>query len=89
MPTTRCRNFVPGDIYKIDVEIWPTSAVLPAGYRLMLTLMGKDFQFPGYLGASFTIHPHDRDKVEFKGVNRILTGGANPSQLVLPHIPRP
>lgn len=78
---------VPDDVYEIDVEIWPTSAVLPAGYSLVLTVMGKDFQFPGIPGRILHNHPPDRDRPEFKGVHRILTGGAHPSYLALPHIP--
>ena len=27
----------PGDIYELDVEIWPTSVVVPAGHRVTRT----------------------------------------------------
>jgi predicted acyl esterase len=78
---------VPGEVYEVDVEIWPTSAVLPTGYRLVLTIMGKDFQFPGIPGRILHNHPHDRDRPEFKGTSRIFTGGDRASYLLLPHIP--
>jgi len=78
----------PEAAYEIDVEIWPTSAILPAGYSLVLTIMGKDFEFSGIPGRILHSHPHDRDKVEFKGFNRILTGSRHPSYIVLPHIPK-
>lgn len=41
----------PGEIYELDIEIWPTSIVLPAGCRLALTIGGQDFdhQLPGPL----------------------------------------
>ena len=37
----------PGETYRIDVEIWPTSIVVPAGYRLGLTVQGKDYEYSG------------------------------------------
>ena len=27
---------MPGEVYEVDVEIWPTCFVFPAGYRLEL-----------------------------------------------------
>ena len=37
----------PGKVYELDVEIWPTSIVVPAGYRIALTVRGKDYEYPG------------------------------------------
>jgi predicted acyl esterase len=34
----------PGETAELDVEIWPTCIVVPAGYRLALTVRGKDFE---------------------------------------------
>lgn len=31
----------------IEVEIWPTSVIIPAGYRLGVSILGRDFEFPG------------------------------------------
>lgn len=36
----------PGEVYELDVEIWPTSIVVPAGYRIGLTVRGKDYAHP-------------------------------------------
>ena len=33
----------PCEIYEVDVEIWPTCLVIPAGYTLELVIEGKDF----------------------------------------------
>src|SRR5206468_4126468 len=51
----------PGRVYDLDVEIWPTSIVVPAGHRIGLTVRGRDYEFPGgpavglgTLGAVFT-----------------------------------
>ena len=35
----------PGEIYEIDVEIWPTSVVIPKNYRIGLTVRGKDYVY--------------------------------------------
>jgi predicted acyl esterase len=34
----------PGEVYEVVVEIWPTSIVCRRGYRLGLTIGGKDFE---------------------------------------------
>ena len=89
----------PGEAYEVEVEIWPTSLVLPKGYRLALMLTGVDFQRPitgqgysgmnspvAYRGSASFLHT-DRDPAEFAGTNRILTGGTRESYLLLPVIP--
>jgi uncharacterized protein len=80
------QKLTPGEVYEVDIEIWPTSVVLPACYRLALTITGKDFQFPGVPGRILHNHPHDRDKADFKGINSVFTGGDHGSYLLLPHI---
>lgn len=37
----------PGKVYEVDVEIWPTSIVIPVGYRLGVSLRGKDHMWQG------------------------------------------
>ncbi len=37
----------PGVPVELDVEVWPTSIVVPPGYRLALTLRGKDYEVDG------------------------------------------
>lgn len=34
---------IPDQIYQVEVEIWPTCLVLPAGYRIGLTVAGTDY----------------------------------------------
>ncbi len=79
---------VPGEIYRADVEIWPTSMVYPKGYRLVVTIMGKDFEFPNIAGRILHKHPSDRGVPAFQGTSRILTGGDRLSHVTLPLIPR-
>jgi predicted acyl esterase len=37
----------PGEAVELDVEIWPTSIVVPPGYRLALGISGKDYEVDG------------------------------------------
>ena len=82
------QKLTPDQLYTVDVEIWPTSLVLPKGYRLVLTLMGKDFEFDGVPGRLLHNHPEDRPAAEFGGTNTIVTGGPHESYLLLPVIPQ-
>jgi uncharacterized protein len=81
------QKIVPGQAYEVAVEIWPTSMAFPKGFRLVLTLMGKDFEFPGIPGRILHNHPHDRDRDEFKGRNSIISGGERESWLQMPCVP--
>lgn len=38
----------PGEVVEMNVEIWPTSMTVPKGYRLALTVRGKDYVYGGY-----------------------------------------
>lgn len=38
----------PGEVYEVDVEIWPTSIVVPSGYRIGLSVRGRDYVWPGH-----------------------------------------
>lgn len=76
----------PGEVYLLDVEIWPTSLVLPPGYRLMLTVQGHDILTAG-AGRIQHNDPSDRDPSIFGGRQTIYTGGARASHLLLPIIP--
>ncbi len=81
------QKLIPGDVYEVDVEIWPTSYVFPKGYRMVLSIMGKDFEFDGIPGRILHNHPKDRASAEFSGTNRVLTGGDTASYVVMPLIP--
>ena len=77
----------PGEIVSLDVEIWPTSVVVPAGYRLALTVQGRDFEFPGegpwpatygveIKGHGMFLHPdpNDRPANVFGGTTTLWSG---------------
>jgi predicted acyl esterase len=81
------QKLVPGDLYTVDLEIWPTSLVFPPGYRLALSLMGKDFELPGIPGRILHNDPQDRPMPEFSGDNTIVTGGDHEAWLMVPVVP--
>ena len=91
---------VPNQVYEVDVEIWPTSVVIPAGYRIGLTVLGKDFDHGGpserlanfiveLRGSGPYLHdePRDRPPTVFAGTTTLHTGGAYGARLSLPVIP--
>jgi uncharacterized protein len=90
----------PGQAVELDVEIIPTSIVVPAGYRLALTLRGKDYVYPGPAGVlsnmkypmtgcgPFThTDPKDRPPKIFNGVNTLHISPSKPPYLLVPVIP--
>ena len=90
----------PGEVYELDVEIWPTCIVVPKGWRVALTLRGKDYDHGGE-AASLTnmknpmrgcgpfIHddPTDRPPEIFGGKVTLHFGAKRPAHLLLPVIP--
>ena len=91
----------PGEPVGLDVEIWPTSVIIPAGYRLGVAVQGRDFELPGdgpwpsafgvtMRGNGIFVHdePADRPPEIFGGATTLISGGASPSYLLLPVVPR-
>src|SRR6185437_13588370 len=83
----------PRETYEVDVEIWPTSIVVPVGYTLALTIAGKDFERPetqGLMkGSGIFLHddPADRPGALFGGSCAIHTGDDRASYLLMPLVP--
>ncbi len=42
-PHDEIQPLEPGKPYELDIEIWPTCIVVPKGYRIGLTIRGKDY----------------------------------------------
>jgi predicted acyl esterase len=90
---------VPGEIYELDVEIWPTCIVIPPGYRLALSVLGRDFDHGlsvaghssgrGMRGAGPFLHndPTDRPPHIFDNQVTVHSGPAFPSHVLVPVIP--
>ncbi len=83
---------VPGEVYEVQLEIWPLSIALPRGSVIELVLAGRDFERPDatgpYKGSGFFLHddPLDRPLARFGGAHTIHTGGAYASSLLLPFL---
>jgi predicted acyl esterase len=89
---------VPGEVYELDVEIWPTSVVLPAGCRIAFSVRGRDYEYPKAGGDRLTtfrnplrgsgpfLHddPHDRPPELFGGTVTVHAG----SYVLLPFVPQ-
>jgi uncharacterized protein len=76
----------PGRAYALDVEIWPTSIVVPKGYRLALTVAGRDYEAPGVFGRLLHQHERDRPREEFDALITLFSGPEHDSHLLLPFI---
>jgi predicted acyl esterase len=85
---------------ELDVEIWPTCIVIPAGYRLALAVRGRDYRYPGeplvIPGLKYTLtgvgpflhdHPQDRPKEVFGGRNTLHFEPGKQPYVLLPVIP--
>ena len=91
----------PGEIYELDVEIWPTSIVVPAGYRIGLSVRGRDYVYPGGSGGGLSnmkneftgvgpfLHddPRDRPAKIFGGKVTLHIGPDQAAYVLLPIIP--
>jgi hypothetical protein len=69
----------PGEIVKVDVEIWPTSMVFKKGHRIRLDVQPRDGA-----GSQGYMHYHADYN---SGSNTIYSGGEKESYLLLPVIP--
>ncbi len=91
---------VKGVVYELDIEIWPTCLVVPAGYRIALTVQGKDFEratksrqpksfVNPFRGSGPFTHTNSQDRPHdvFDNTHTLYGGGARRSYLLLPIIP--
>ena len=91
----------PGEVYELDLEIWPTCVVVPAGCRIALTIRGKDYEYAGEAARLKTFvnemkgcgpflhdNPKDRPPSVFGGKNTLYSGKDRASHLLLPVIPQ-
>ena len=98
---TKKQPLKPGEVVALDIEIWPTSVVVPPGHRVALTIRGKDYVYPGPSGGRLSnfkneltgcgpfLHddPRDRPPRIFGGVTGLHFGGTARPYLLLPVIP--
>jgi len=91
----------PGAPVELDVEIWPTSIVVPPGYCLALTVRGNDYEVDGRdvalpnapypmkgVGPFLHIDADDRPGAIFKTRNTLHFAAGHEPYLLLPVIPQ-
>jgi predicted acyl esterase len=97
----QARPLTPGQPVELDVEVWPTSIVVPAGYRIALTVRGKDYLYAEKTGLKLSnfknelrgcgpfLHDDPRDRPEeiFSGDTTLHFGPQHHSYLLIPVIP--
>jgi len=90
----------PGQPVALDVEIWPTSIVVPPRHRLALSIAGKDYEVDGNdvalpdapypmkgVGPFLHVDPEDRPPALFRTENALHFAEDKRSYLLLPIIP--
>jgi hypothetical protein len=89
-----------GKPVNLAIEIWPTSIVVPKGYRIALTIRGKDYQWQattgaklsnfknGLLGCGPFLHddPRDRPQTLFAGTTTLHIDRDGSSHVLVPII---
>ena len=90
----------PGEVVELDIEIWPTSIVLPRGYRIGLSIRGRDYEHPHsggrlsnfkneFRGCGPFLHDDARDRPLrcFGGTTTLHIAPYRPTYLLLPIVP--
>jgi hypothetical protein len=92
----------PGETYECDVEIVPSCIVVPQGWRVALSVRGRDYEYEGELsefgkkfhyatrGTGGMTHddPDDRPKDVFGGKVTLHAGGDLAAYVLLPSFPK-
>jgi predicted acyl esterase len=91
----------PNEVYELDIEIVPTCIVVPKGYRVGLSVRGRDYVYPGgsggrlsnmkneFTGCGPFLHddPRDRPLAIYGGKTTLHLGGGRENFVLLPIIP--
>jgi predicted acyl esterase len=86
------------EVVELDIELWPTSVVVPAGYRIALTVRRRDYVYPGGSGGRLSnfkneltgcgpfLHddPRDREPAIFHNRVKPHFGRARAAYVLLP-----
>ena len=73
------KELQPGEVVRLDLEIWPTSMVFKKGHRLQVDVQPRD----GIGSAPFTHYHADYNT----GANTVYSGPGRESYLLVPIIP--
>jgi predicted acyl esterase len=92
---------VPGEAVELDIELWPTSIVVPKGHRIALGVRGRDYEWQTSTGARLSnfknelrgcgpfLHddPRDRPRAVFGGRTTLHFGPGRAPHVLVPVIP--
>jgi len=73
-----------GEVYTVDIEIWPTNSVFLPGDKVAIEISSGDSEGVSVFEHN---HPDDRDPEKLGGLNAIHIGGEFQNFLRLPIIP--
>ena len=90
----------PGQVYELDIEVWPTCVVITKGYRVVFTVRGKDYEYSGEAAVLSNMKnpmkgcgpfehddETDRPPALCAGKLTLHTGPDHPSSVLLPIVP--
>jgi uncharacterized protein len=90
----------PGVPVELEVEVWPTSIVIPPGYRFALNVRGRDYEYDGdfvtlpfspakFYGVGPFTHTNAKDRPPeiFSRRNTLHFADGKQPYVLLPHIP--
>jgi predicted acyl esterase len=91
----------PGEVVELDIELWPTSIVVPKGHRIALSVRGRDYEWQRSTGARLSnfknelrgcgpfLHddPRDRPRAIFGGRTTLHFGPGRAPHVLVPLIP--
>ncbi|MDR7093218.1 CocE/NonD family hydrolase [Hydrogenophaga laconesensis] len=100
-PHDEVQPLTAGQVYELDIEILPTSIVLPTGWSLGLAVRGRDYEYEGEVdsfgtqfyyatrGTGGMTHndPRNRPPGLFDNLVTLHTGGDKASYLLVPIVP--
>ncbi|KAF2218868.1 Alpha/Beta hydrolase protein [Elsinoe ampelina] len=75
---------VPGEVYTVDVEVWPTQVVVEKGGKIIFEVASGDTQGSGIFQHN---DPVDRSEKKLRGVNHIHFSDKFVNYVTLPIIP--
>lgn len=82
--STDVQPVIPGDVYAVDVEVWPTNVIVEKGGRIVFEVSSGDTQ-----GSGIFTHddPVDRSEERFAGINYLHFAPLMENWVTLPIIP--
>jgi predicted acyl esterase len=82
--STDVQPVIPGDVYGVDVEVWPTNVVVEKGAKIVFEISSGDTQGSGIFQHN---HAEDRSEAVFGGLNHLHFGQKFVNYVTLPIVP--